>query len=512
MVSRFFRRYQQPLLIVFTVLIIISFVGFFDRSGFIDKAGGAQSATIYGNPVSQVQLQREGRKFELARNVGLQELLTSVVGRAQTEAEAIENFTWNSMVLRHEANQLGLTASDEEVLTAIQTMPVFQTNGTFDAAKYAMIFENALQPRGLSKEHLEDLVRDDLRLKKLKALLGATVAPAPDEVRAMYDERYQKTEASVVRIKLDDFLAAATVPEEDVKKLYEDRKSQLKSEEKRKVKVAAFILPTTDKPLEGKERAEALGKLGRAAEEFSVAMTEKDADFTALAEKAGVKVEETGEFARREAPAALGSSPAVAAAAFKLSAKQPNSDVVTTERGYYALQLAGISEVRPLTFDEAKAQLVEQLKRERAQEALNLKGAEIRNKIETELKAGKSFAEAAQAAGVKAEVFGTFSQEDKESLLNVFARTAPKFTQPDAREVIFTALEMKEGALSPLTPTLQGADLIHVDKRPPIDDAKFAEQKEALAGNLAQFNREVLFAEWLKLRRAEARLMLPKRG
>ena len=59
MVSRFFRRYQQPLLIVFTVLIIISFVGFFDRSGFIDKAGGAQSATIYGNPVSQVQLQPE---------------------------------------------------------------------------------------------------------------------------------------------------------------------------------------------------------------------------------------------------------------------------------------------------------------------------------------------------------------------------------------------------------------------------------------------------------------------
>lgn len=506
MVSRFFRRYQQPLLIIFTLLIIISFVGFFDRSGFIDKMDRASSATIYGRPVSMVQVQRESRKFELGRNVGLQDLLRSVVGQARTESEAIDNFIWNCMVLRHEAEQLGITASDEEVLEAIRTMPVFQTNGAFDAGKYAQIFENALQPRGLSKEHLEDLVRDDLRLKKLKALLGATTAPAPDEVRAVFEERHQKTEASVVRLKLDDFLASATVPEEDVKKLYEDRKAKLKSEEKRKVKVAAFILPTTDKPLEGKARAEELGKLGRAAEELSVAMTAKDADFAAAAAKAAasakveVKVEETAEFARRETPATLGGSPQAMAAAFKLTPQEPNSDIITTERGYYALQLAGITEARPLTFDEARAQLVEQLKRERAQEALNLKGAEIRNKIDTELKAGKSFAEAAQAAGVKAEVFGAFS------------RAEPKFDQPDAREVMMTAFEMKEGALSQFTPTLQGGVLIRVDKRPPVDETKFPEQKEAIAGDLAQFAREVLFAEWLKLRRAEARVTFPKRG
>lgn len=501
MVSRFFRRYQQPLLIVFTVLIIISFVGFFDRSGFLEKMGSEHSATIYGRSVSQVQMQREGRKFELARSLGLQELLVSVVGRAASESEAVENFAWNSMVLRHETEQLGLTATDDEVLAAIQVMPVFQTKeGGFDPGKYAMIFENVLQPRGLGKDHLEDLVRDDLRLKKLKALLGATTAPAPAEVRANYDQRYQKTEASVVRLKLDDFLAAATAPDEEVQKLYEARKDQLKTEEKRKVKVAAFILPTTDKPLEGRERAEALGKLGRAAEEFLVAMAEKDADFDAAAAQAGVKVEETAEFARREPPAALGSSPALAAAAFKLTTKQPVSEVLDTERGYYVLQLTGVSEVRPLTFDEAKPQLTEQVRRTRALEAVNLKATEIRNKIDTELKAGKSFAEAAEAAGAKAETFGAFSMAE------------PKYEGPDAEQVMGTAFDMKEGALSPVTPTAAGVILVHVDKRPPIDDSKFAAQKDFLAYQLAANASAALFAEWLKLRRAEARVTTPGRG
>ncbi len=500
MVTHFFRRYQQPLLIIFTIVIIISFVGFFN-GGFLDKTGGGgPAATIYGHPVTQVAMLREGRKFELARDLGMQELLMTLAGRAQSMDEATENFTWNGLVLRHEAEALGIGATDEEVLAAIQAMPVFQTNGAFDSAKYAMIFQNALQPRGFGKDQLEELVRDQLRLNKIKTLLGATTAPGPAEVRAAYDQRNQQIESSVVRLKLDDFLATATAPDEEVQKLFEARKTKLKSDERRKVRFAAFILPTTDKPLEGKPRAEELAKLGKAAEDFSVAMTEKDAAFDTAASKLGVKAEETPEFSRVAPPPTLATAPAVVAEAFKLTVKEPNSDVLTTDRGYYVLQLAGITEARPLTFEEAQPALTEQLKRERATEALNLKAAEIRGKIDTELKAGKSFADAAQTAGVKAEPFGVFSP------------TAPKFDAPDAQEVMIAAFQMKEGELSQATPTTTGAILIHVDKRPPVDDAKFATEQAPIATGLARDLREALFAEWLKLRRADARVTTARRG
>lgn len=500
MLNRLIRRYQQPLLIVFTVLIIIAFVGFFDQSGAMGKLGANHEATIYGRSVTEVQMQREARKFSLAQKLGMQELLMSVVGRPQSEEAAIENFIWNSMVVRHEAEQLGLSVSEDEVFAGVQALPVFQTGSAFDPKKYGMIVQSALPSMGFDEKQVADLVRDELRLKKLKMLLGATAAPAPAEVRAIYDQRYQKTEASVVRLKLDDFLAKATSPDEEVQKLFETRKGQLKSEEKRKVQVATFVLATTDKPLEGKARAEELGRLGKAAEDFSVAMTEKGADFAAVAAKAGAKVEEVPEFTRRDVPPALGGAPDVVAAAFKLTMKEAVSDIITTERGYYALRLTGISEVRPLTLDEARPQLVEQIKRERAQEALNLKAAEVRTKIDTELKAGHGFAEAATTAGVKAEVFGAFSQAE------------PKFDGTDAREVMMAAAELKEGALSPFTPTATGGVLIRVDKRPPIDDSKFAAQKEFLADNISQFSRETMFIEWLKNRRTEARVMVPKRG
>ena len=386
------------------------------------------------------------------------------------------------------------------VLAAIQAMPVFQTNGVFDPAKYAMIFENALQPRGFGKEQLEELVRDDLRLTKLKALLGATTVPSPTAVREAYDQHYQKTEAAVVRLKLGDFLATATAPDEDVTKLFEARKTQLKSDELRTVRFAAFTLPPTDKPLEGKPRTEALAKLGKAAEEFTIAMTAKDANFDELAAKAGVKAEVTPAFSRQQPAAAFAAAPAVVAAAFKLTLKEPNSDVKTSDHGYYVLQLTGITEARPLTFEEAKPQLVEQLRTERAQEALNLKATEIRNKIEAEMKAGKSFADAAQAAGVKAEAFGVFSQAE------------PKMEAPDAREIMMTAIEMKAGELSPFTPTATGGVLIHVGPRPPVDEAKFATDQVLITDGLTRANREMLFAEWLKLRRAEAQVTTNRRG
>ena len=285
-----------------------------------------------------------------------------------------------------------------------------------------------------------------------------------------------------------------------MKKLYEDRKAQLKTDEMRKVKVAAFILPVTDKPLEAKERAEALGKLGRAAEDFSIAVAEKDANFDEAAKKAGVTIEETPDFSMKAPAPSLAAAPLVAAAAFKLSAKEPVSDVLTTERGYYVLQLAGVTAARPLTFDEAKAQLTEQTKRERAQEALDLKAKDLRNKIAPELAAGKSFADAAKAAGATVETFPVFSQSE------------PNRALPDAGEIMQATFDLKDGELSPFTPSATGGFLVHVDKRQPADDAKFATDKTMIADNMTRQTRAVLFSEWLKLRRAEAHIQTPTRS
>lgn len=484
-------------MIAITLLVIVSFTWFYSRNDFLDKAGSGQFATIYGRPVSFTQAQRVGRKFDLCQDLGLYDLLQSLAVRRQ---DAKENFIWNNMVLRHESTRLGIEPSADEVVAAIQAMPVFQTNGAYDSSKYNMIVQAALAPRGFTPDDMEDLIRDDLRLKKIKMLLGSTVAPSESEARQAFAELNQRIEAMVVRLKLDDFLAATQISDDDTKKLYEERKAGLKSDEMRKVRYVSFILPTTDKPLENKDRVEALAKLSKQAEDFSVAMTEKDAKLMEVAARFGVKVEETPAFAQNQPPTQLGTSAEAARAAFKLTQQDPNSDVIGTDRGYYVLQLANVEPARPLTFEEAKAQLSDSLKRERAQEALNLKATEIRNKIDAEIKAGKSFADAATAAGAKAETFPSFSRQE------------PQFEAPNAGEVMSTASELNEGQLSPFVPSANGGVIVYVGKRPPIDEAKFQAEKGRVVEGVEEFKKTALFQEWLKLRRTEAQLKVNARG
>jgi peptidyl-prolyl cis-trans isomerase D len=487
------RKHQQTLMLLVTVLVIISFVWFYNYNKDF-SAGTPAVGTVYGRRVTLLEFERGVRTFEVARNLMLFELLQTLAGQARSMEEAKENYVWNSLVVRHEADQLGIAANDEEVVGEVQKLPVFQTNGVYDSSKYNLFVERVLAPNGMTGAQLEELVRDHLRLEKLKALLGATVTAAPAEVRAAFERYYRKTELSVVRFALEDFKKEVKLSEEDLKKAYEEQKETLKSDELRKVKYVAFTLPPAEKPAAHKERIEQMQKLADKAEQFAVAMTEKEARFEQVAQALQVEVKESPPFALGEPPAELGKSDEVTRTAFeKLTMDQPNSDPIVTENGYYVMQLVEITPSRPMTFEEAKPKLETRLKDERAQESMNLKAAEIRQKLETEIKAGKTFAEAATAAGAKAESIPAFSLAEP-----------PKTDAPDTRMLMAQSSELAEGELSQPLPTGTGLVLVRVDKRHPIDETKFAQEKPMLTQNVGRSKRALVFEQWLKTQREAA--------
>lgn len=506
---KLFRRFQQPLLIALTIFTIISFVVLYNLPG--TRSGGFRNDTvgqIYGHSVAQTEVNRATKRFNLWFDDLRTPELRPLIGNANSKNEAESNFAWNSIVLRHEAEALGIMSADPgdaerqtiDALVEPRLRKMFEVNGIFDAARYQMFVQNALSPRGFTARELEEVIADQIRIEKVKEVVGSTVAATPAEVREYYTESHGKLEASVVRLKLEDFKAAVQVTDEDVKKLFEERKATLKTPEKRKVKFAAFTLPKpekpTDKPLAGKERVEAMRKLADKAQELAQTMTAKGADFAAETAKAGATVAETPAFEAGMAPPELGFSPKAAMAAFRLTKAEPNSDAVDGPNGYYVLQLSAVDESRPQTLDEAKAQLTEQLKQERSQEAMGLKATEVRNKIEAEMKAGKSFADAATAAGAKAEKLPAFSMTDRLK------------DDPDAQPIMGRAAELTEGQLSEFTPTQAGGVLIRLDKRVPIDDAEFAKEKDKLAKELEDAKREAVFHDWLRARVKAANLQL----
>lgn len=493
-----FRRFQQPLLVALTIVIIISFVVLYNLPNRSGNFSTNEVARIYGRTVTQGEAQRTGRRFEVCRDLQLQEMLRSLYGQPQSLAEAQENFLWNSIILRHEADQLGVVPSESEVETAIRALPAFQTNGAFDSSKYTMFLQMALAPRGFTPRELEEVVADDLRLKRIKQILGATVSATPSEVKEEYTRQFQKRQVSVVRINAEDFKKAAQVSEEDIKKLYEGKKESLKTQEKRKVKFVAFTPPKTEKPLEGQEKAAALEKLADQAHNFSVELAKPGAKFDDVAAAQKLTVKESPAFALNTPPAELDSSDEVAQAAFALTPEKPTSDALSGANGYFVIHLAGTEPARPLGYEEAKAELTEQLKTERAQEAQQLKSREILTKIQAELKAGKSFADAATAAGVKAEQLPPFSPR----------AFLPQ--SPDSFAIMQAGSELKEGALSEFVPTGTGAVLIHADKLLPVEEKDLTEQQGKLADAIERAKSEGLFLEWLRTRAQAANLQVPK--
>jgi len=493
------RRYRQQLLMLVTVFVIISFVWLYNDHG-LNRGGDGQLGTVYDRKVMLTDYQRGLRRMQMCQELGMFELVGGLAGNARSMDEAQPNFVFGTYVLRHEANALGINPGVQEVVDGIKAMQVFQTGGAFDKAKYEL-YTQRLASFGFTVDQIEDAMRDNIRVEKLKELVGSTISAAPSELREAFTEQNQKIEVSLVRLKEEDSAKEVQVTDEDLKKAFEERKATYQTEQMRKVKVVAFTLSEEEKKLQGAERGAALQKLMEKSQDFVRQWEDKDAKMEDIAAKLEVKVVETPEFSRGAPPKELGESSTATAAAFdKLTKEQPKSDPVASDQhdGYHVMQLTGVVEPRPQTLDEVKVQLTEALKRERTSEKLTARADEVRAAIDASLKAGKSFDEAAKALGLTAEKIPPFS----------FAEP-PKSTEPGIREIQRAQIDVAEGALGEVLPYRGGRIVFRVEKRLPIDDAAFEKEKANLAQRFSGFQSNTAFQLWFEERRKAANVSAP---
>ena len=342
------RKNQQALMIVVTILVIISFIAFYNgtRGGSHGGPGPDKVATIYNRGVTLPEFERGVRKFYVARQLGLTDL-AQLLGTGNNQNEQVQEFVFNLMVLQHEATQLQIAPTAEEVQA--EEKKIFQTNGEFDPQKLNGFVELGLAPLGFNGSVIDDLVTSSLQLRKLKALVGSTVDVSPAELRSASNQLFQKTEMTVVRFSLAEALADIQVSDEDVKKTYEQRKEGYKSDEQRKIKFVTFTLSDADNALKDSSRIDALQKLANKANDFTQAASAKDAQFDGIAAQFKVPVTETAEFTQAAPDSKLEKLPTVSAAAFKLTQDNP-TDVVQVENTFYIVHLGGVNPSRQPCF------------------------------------------------------------------------------------------------------------------------------------------------------------------
>lgn len=503
------RKHHKVLMIIITVLVCISFSWYWNKTDF-SQMGEGTVGKIYDRSVSQVEMQRNMRLLRLGSQLGMRDLLTELTAGAQSETEAFEKFSWNLMVVRHEADQMGIKPSTSEIAAAIKALPAFQADGGFDVNRYTNFVDQALAPMGFSEAQLEELAADQIMFQRIKKVLSAGVNLPEGEMRKNYEQAYAKMDVSVVRFRSDDFAKDVTVSDDDIAKYYEAQKAQLKADEKRKVKFVEFGLTEEQKKLSGKQRIDALQKLADRANDFTEALQTKGTTFDQAVAKFQLTPKETSAFSKESPDPQLASNPTLVAAAFGLTKEAPNSDALQTKDGFDIVHLLEVEPSRPLTIEEARPKIVEALKKSKAHQAVAAKAAEVAGKLRTELKDGKAVPEAATAVGVQTEKLPSFALADKPPDASPAPSPEPKNEDPDMPYIKQASSELSPGGVSDFVNTPNGGLLVILEKRETIDPAKFEKERPALESRALENQTQVVFYEWLRERRREAGVPEPK--
>ncbi len=498
------RKHHKVLMIIITVLVCISFSWYWNKTDFAQMSD-ATVGTIYNRSVSQVEFQRNVRLLRLGSQLGMRDLLMELTAGAQTENDAFEKFSWNLMVLRHEAQEMGIQPTTSEIADAIKALPAFQGENGFDVSRYTNFVDQALAPMGFSETQLEELAADQIVLQRVKKVLSAGVSVPETEMRSDFEQAYAKMDVGVVHFNAAETGTEVPVTDEQITKYYEAQKAQLKTDEKRKVKFVEFGLTEEQQKLTGKPRIDILQKLADRANDFTEALQAKGADFDQVVAKFKLTPKETSEFSKESPDPQLAGTPALVTAAFALTKETPNSDAIQTKEGFDIMHLLQVEPSRPLTQEEARPQIVETLKKRNAQQMLAMKAAGVASKLREELKSGKPVAEAASAAGVKVENLPPFAlAEGPIPGAAPEASPAPKNENPEMPSIKRAASGLSAGEVSDFVNTKDGGLLVILEKREALDPAQYEKARPILESRSMDNQSQVVFYEWLRERRRAA--------
>ncbi len=296
------------------------------------------------------------------------------------------------MALLYVAKQMGLTVTDDEVLTGVESQwPQFFQNGQVNRDQ----FQQYLATIGLTEQEATDVVRDQLIIKRLEDATLAGVAVTDAEVKSEFARRYDKAKISYIKFPAGKFTDQVKPTDQDLQNTYALNKTSYPVPAKNNYQVlvvdqnkVAATMTVTDAQLhqayaesmdnfrtperihvrhilistEGKSDADK--KALKTKAEDILKQLKNGADFAELAKKdsddkgSGEKGGDLDWIVKGQMQV-----PEFEDAAFALKPMEL-SPVVTSSLGYHIIQVLAKEPARVKPFDEVKAQLADELKKD----------------------------------------------------------------------------------------------------------------------------------------------------
>ncbi|WP_273844567.1 peptidylprolyl isomerase [Providencia rettgeri] len=239
---------NSPLLKIILALIILSFVLGGVMMGGLGGNSANNAAEVNGQSISREQLQQAFQQERQSLQEYLGDKFSEVASNEESmnllRRQALDNLINNELINQY-ANELQLSASDQQIEQYIFSMPVFQTDGRFDSEKYREI----LSRNNINADSLAAQIRQDLTRAQLAKTFTGTDFALPSEVKAYAELFMQEREIRTATLDLTEVQAKQTASEEELKAYYDANQNSFISPEKVQVSYvemdAASMAPAT---------------------------------------------------------------------------------------------------------------------------------------------------------------------------------------------------------------------------------------------------------------------------
>lgn len=517
------RKYSPWILAGVLVLVLPSFIMLFTPTGRGTADGQVNAPKIDGKRVP-------ADEFIRARNHAILEIMfqygsqPEILRMAQKQ---IEERTLQILVLRRKANDLGIRVSNAEIEEQIAQIPQFrnETTGQFDWYRYT----GYLQGRNIKAKDFEDYLRGQIMVNQLFQTVTSGIHVTPNQVRSQFDMSYEQYRIELIEFKADDFKDAVTVSDEDAAKHYESKKDQYTTPEQVKVRYALFPvekaipqITVSDDDVkkhyeqnasqyvdaEGKQKtleavtgkireelihARAIRRAGEDATRFLVELHKKAesgaVDFAAIAGAFHATVHTSDFFDMDDPVEGVKAGNRFNRLAFALkkgagSGELLVSEPVEGEDGVYVIEFLEAKPSEPAPFEKVKADIVAELKSQRAMEKARSSAHEAMTKIKEAMVTGKTYSEAAESLNLKV------------TKPDLFTGAKPATGIPNAALIQSVARRTQPGAISDMILVSSGAMMFYMTERLPPTDEQFEKEKETVADSLLSRQRSEAWRKW----------------
>jgi peptidyl-prolyl cis-trans isomerase D len=375
-------------------LLVVPFAFFGMDAYFSNGPRGSEVARVGGSKISVVEFDQALRE----QQARLRQAMGGEVDRAMLDSEAIRRSVVESLVnqrlLALHAAESHLIVTPQQLQQVIAGVPAFQTDGHFSIERY----DAAIRAQGMTPAVFEARVAQDLRVQQMSGAVGESafasrtsarrflaaqleerkvreikfppdrfvseVKLAEDAARQYYDanpsrfERPARLRADYVVFDQEAVGHQIAIPDEEVRKYYDANTSRFGQPEERNVRhiliTAAADAPADEVAKAAEKAAAILAQLRKNPARFTE-LAKAESQDPGSAEKGG----ELGFFGRGVMPKPFDD------AAFSLE-KGKISDVVRSDFGFHILEVVDIKPATIRSFEAAKGEIVEELKRQAA--------------------------------------------------------------------------------------------------------------------------------------------------